>query len=171
MKRKVLVISTGGTIEKTYDESEGSLTNRESLIREGILAKLRLPYTQVEVHSILSKDSLDLTDEDRNLIVDELQKWQGENHPIVVLHGTDTLEKTVRLCSQELVEPKVAIVFTGAMKPWAFMDSDAKQNLVEALMAAKIVKQGIYVSFHGQLFSAPHVRKNKERGTFEVTDS
>jgi L-asparaginase len=59
------------------------------------------------------------------------------------------------------------VILTGAMKPLGFDDSDAKQNVVEAIYAARLVSAGYYISFHGRLFKVPNVRKNKQRGTFE----
>ncbi len=166
-QQKILVLSTGGTIEKSYDEIGGELLNRETTIKKGILQRLRLPYTQIEVKSLMSKDSLDLDDQDRGIILKAIDQFSLEKNPIVVLHGTDTLEITVEWCCRYLQAAKVPIIFTGAMRPSDFLDSDAFQNTVESLLAAKILKPGIYLSFHNQIFPAPHFRKNKELGTFE----
>jgi L-asparaginase len=164
---KVLVLTTGGTIEKTYDESDGTLFNRETVIKNAILSRLRLPYTFIEVKSIMSKDSLDMTDHDRKFILDTISFYLSENTPMVIIHGTDTMEVTARFCYEKLQDLKVPIVFTGAMKPLGFEDSDAMQNVVEALYAAKITQPGVYISFHNQLFPLPKVRKNKAKRTFE----
>ena len=165
--QEVVLITTGGTIEKTYDEFDGSLINRGTSIKNRILTKMRLPYTNILVHPIMSKDSLYMTDDDRKQIAKTVQEEMSQNHPIVVLHGTDTMSVSAEFCFQQIKNPTVAVVFTGAMIPMGFDDSDAAQNVTEALLAAKLLKPGFYISFHNQIFPLPNVRKNKEKGTFE----
>ena len=87
--RRVHIITTGGTIEKTYDEIDGTLMNRETVIHKRINDKIRLPYTEILITSVMAKDSLDMTLEDRELIRDTINKLRPDGHPIVVLHGTD----------------------------------------------------------------------------------
>jgi L-asparaginase len=168
VKTTIKMISTGGTIEKTYNDDDGMLLNRKSVVKEKVLDKLRMPHTQLEVEMILCKDSLEMTDEDRQSICAYLREKMEENCPIVVLHGTDTMDLTVQYCAERLPQAKVPIVFTGAMVPLELKDSDAMQNVAEAVMVAKIVAPGIYLSFHNHLFQAPHFRKNRAQKTFEV---
>lgn len=163
----IVVITTGGTIEKTYDESDGSLANRESIIKARIMSRLRLPYTNLQVFSVMSKDSLFMTDDDRSLLIQFIKSQLEKNIPIVILHGTDTMSVSAHQCFDEIKNPQVPIVFTGAMKPLGFEDSDALQNVTEALLASKLIEAGIYLSFHGRVFKVPGVRKNRDRGTFE----
>lgn len=166
--RKVMILTTGGTIEKTYDEKEGTLFNRETIIKNKITERLRLPYTQIEVKSLMAKDSLDMDDQDRGIIYQAIEMFQSYNNPIVILHGTDTMQQSAELVQQKLHNPKVPVVFTGAMKPLGFDDSDALQNVLEAIFASQIVAPGVYISFHNRLFNVPGVRKNKEKRTFEA---
>ncbi len=163
----VILITTGGTIEKTYDEFDGSLENRGTSIKNRILSKMRLPYTNILVSPIMSKDSLLMTDVDRTLIAERVEKEMQKLAPIVVLHGTDTMSVSAKFCFEKISSPKVAVVFTGAMIPMGFEDSDASQNVTEALLAAKLLAPGFYISFHNQIFKVPSVRKSKEKGTFE----
>lgn len=163
----VTVITTGGTIDKSYDEFEGTLSNRETMIKDLILSKLRLPYTFLEVFSIFSKDSLHMTDYDRTLLVKTIRVQEEKGNPIVVLHGTDTMSRSAEQVFKELPKLKVPVVFTGAMKPMGFDDSDARQNVTEALLVSKLLTPGVYISFHNQVFKLPGVRKNKTKGTFE----
>lgn len=166
-KTRVTIVSTGGTIEKTYDEYDGSLSNRETVINERILPKLRLPYTEVSVKSIMAKDSLYLDDQDRKIIFDALKQFAAYGDPIVVLHGTDTMEVTAKFCFDQDYTFEVPVVFTGAMKPLGFEDSDAMQNITEALHCAKVLNPGLYVSFHNQIFKVPNVTKNRQTRTFD----
>ena len=166
--RKVTILTTGGTIEKTYDEIDGSLFNRETVIRHRIEDSLRHPYLKLEVKSLMAKDSLDMDQQDRVIILQAIKKFQDYGNPIVVLHGTDTMQFTAELVEKEIGEVKVPIIFTGAMKPLGFIDSDAVQNVTEALFAAQFVKAAVYISFHNKLFDVPGVRKNKVERTFET---
>lgn len=165
--KDILIITTGGTIEKTYDEFDGSLENRGTSMKNRILSKLRLPYTNILVHPLLSKDSLYMDEEDRKLICQAIEADLNRGAPIVVLHGTDTMALSAEHCYRHLKNPKVAIVFTGAMIPMGFDDTDATQNVTEALLAAKLLPPGFYISFHNQIFKVPNVQKNKEKRTFE----
>jgi L-asparaginase len=185
IKSKITLITTGGTIDKNYDESEGTMNNRETLVRNLLLNQLRLPYTELEVKPLLNKDSLYMTDQDRKLILEtivsiEKKILEDENtftktqaftnpHGIVVLHGTDTMEVTTRYCFENYPNIQTTVVFTGSMKPLVFLDSDGRQNVIEALQSVKLLPKGYYVSFHNQVFKVPNVRKNKEKLTFEST--
>ncbi len=166
----VIIITTGGTIEKTYNEFDGSLENRGTSIKNRILTKLRLPYTNISVYPLISKDSLYMTDEDRDMIAATIKDQSTKGSPIVVLHGTDTMHISAEYALKKIGPISVPVVFTGAMIPMGFDDSDATQNVTEALLAAKLLQPGFYISFHNQIFNVPKVRKNREKGTFEKID-
>jgi L-asparaginase len=161
------ILTTGGTIEKIYDEFEGSLQNRDTVVKNKILQRLRLPHTEIFVQSLMSKDSLLMDEKDRQFILEAIKAHEKNGQPIVVLHGTDTLAVTAKYCLKQHPAISVPVVFTGAMKPLGFDDSDALQNVIEAIFAARIMPPGYFATFHGKLFSVPNVRKNKTRGTFE----
>ena len=167
--RKITLITTGGTIEKTYDEQSGELANRRSIVRR-MLSELRLEDTEVNVFELMSKDSQDLTEADRQRIVEAVRAigpcGEGEANGIVVLHGTDTLAVTGERLYAEIQEPRVPIVLTGAMRPFEMKQSDALQDLTEALFAAGILPPGVYCVAHGRALPFPGVRKDYARGTF-----
>lgn len=165
--RKIIVLTTGGTIDKSYDESAGSLFNKESYIKNVIKEKLRLPYTEIDVHSILAKDSLDMTDEDRNLILKSVKKYAKKGHPIIITHGTDTMQLSAEHVERSWAEIPVSVIFTGAMRPFGVDGSDANQNIAESLYASQFIGKGVFISFHGRLYSVPGVRKNHQMRTFE----
>lgn len=169
MKQKIIIITTGGTIEKTYDEDTGVLLNKSSQLQE-MLKRLRLPYTTISQHDLLNKDSLDMTDRDREIIKLSVENFIAESAPIVILHGTDTMALTAQYLYDTIQNPPVPIVFTGAMRPFGFENSDALQNFTEALLAATILQPGLYISMHNRVHQLPGVRKNRERGTFEKID-
>lgn len=167
-KRKLLVLTTGGTIDKTYDEFEGTLENRESEMHRRLNDRLRLPYTELEVLSLMSKDSLHMNDYDRALIVKAVELHMKKGDPILIIHGTDTMAKTAEAIAKKL-QVSVPVLLTGAMKPMDVHGSDALQNVAEAMMAAFLIRPGVYISFHGRLFSAPNVQKDRRLGTFIAT--
>ncbi len=164
---RITVIVTGGTIEKTYNEHDGSLANRKSKLESKVLGRLKLPYTRTKIIKLMAKDSLYMTDEDRALIVNTLKKEMRKGHPIVVVHGTDTMATTAELAQQKIKKPKVPAIFTGAIRPFAVEGSDAFQNVTESLLAAQWLAAGFYICFHNRIFTVPDVRKNKRRRTFE----
>lgn len=162
-----IVMTTGGTIEKTYDENDGSLLNRESEIHQWIANNLRLPYKKIKVVSVMAKDSLHMTDYDRSLFVNALKEQLKKKCPIVVLHGTDTMAKTANYCYEHIKDLEVPVIFTGAMRPKGFIDTDANQNVAEALFASGFVIPGFYITFHNRLYNVPNAQKNYSLRTFE----
>lgn len=168
--RHVTLITTGGTIEKTYDERTGDLTNRRSIVRR-MLGRLRLEETSVSVIELLSKDSLHLTDEDRGRIVGAIRAAGGESAStpsggIVVLHGTDTLDATGERILLDMPGLRVPVVLTGAMRPYEMVRSDALQNLTEAVFATGVLAPGVYCVAHGRALAFPGVGKDRDLGTF-----
>src|SRR5215470_14395912 len=90
---RIAILTTGGTIEKRYDETDGSLRNVGSVLEE-ILRSLRLPTLEVRHVSVMSKDSLDMTDEDRQTILRSVREALATDDAVLIVHGTDTLHKT-----------------------------------------------------------------------------
>ena len=174
--RHVTLITTGGTIEKTYDEQTGELSNRRSVVGR-MLRRLRLEDTAISTIELLSKDSLQMTEQDRDAIVEACRAAGAERDGqqpgagIVVLHGTDTLTVTGDRLLTSLPKPRVPVVLTGAMRPFEMVRSDALQNLNEAIFATGIVPPGIYCAAHGRVLKFPGVRKDRERGTFVAAAS
>lgn len=166
-KLDICIITTGGTIEKTYDEAKGTLENRGSNVKDLLLKHLRLPYTYIHVYSIFSKDSMLMTDDDRNLLVAAIKNQLPSKRPILILHGTDTMDASAEYAKEHLGDVEVPIIFTGAMKPLEVLGTDAGQNVTEALLASRFLGPGFYISFHNRIYNVPGVRKNKEKGTFE----
>lgn len=168
--RKITLITTGGTIEKTYDEQTGDLVNRRSIVRR-MLSELRLEDTEVNVFELMSKDSLEMTETDRGRILEAVRATGACDEAttvagIVVLHGTDTLALTGEHLRAHLERPRVPIVLTGAMRPFEMKHSDALQNLTEAILATGVLPPGVYCAAHGRVLPFPGVRKDPERGTF-----
>ena len=166
--RHIVLITTGGTIEKTYDEATGSLDNRRSIVGT-MLRRLRLDEATISINQLMSQDSLHMTSEDRARIVAAVQLASAGTPPpcgIVILHGTDTLELTGEELRRRIPDPAVPIVLTGAMRPYEMKRSDALQNLTESLFACDVLSPGVYCVAHGRALPFPGVVKDRDRGTF-----
>ncbi len=172
--RHITLITTGGTIEKTYDEMTGELTNRVSII-DRMLEHLRLEDTDLSIVELMRKDSLHMTDADRDAIVkavrSALKSGRGRRRReapggIVILHGTDTLTKSGERILADINDLSAPVVLTGAMRPFEMTRSDALQNLTEAIFAAGMLEPGVYCAAHGRVLKFPGVRKDRDRGTF-----
>jgi len=163
---RITMLTTGGTIEKTYNEHDGSLRNAHTTLPK-LLATFRLPDLEIASKQILFKDSLEMTDEDRDHIVAETTAALGVSDAIVILHGTDTLETTGELLHRRLGTPRIPVLLTGAMRPYEFRDTDALQNVTETLLAARLVEPGVYAVMHNRVLRFPGVVKNRECLCFE----
>lgn len=164
----VAILTTGGTIEKTYDETDGSLRNVRSVL-DRLLEELRLPDLQVTHVPVMNKDSLDMTPEDRDQILEKVREALPHYDAILVIHGTDTLAVTGAHLETSLGGLGLPVVLTGAMRPFEFRDSDALQNVTESLLACRLLPPGVFVVMHGRALGFPGVEKHRERRTFVRT--
>jgi len=157
----IRIFITGGTFDKEYDEITGRLYFKDTHVVEMLkLGRCRLP---VEVRTVMMVDSLDMTEEDRQLIAQNCSKVPEEQ--IVITHGTDTMVDTARVLAARV--PSKTIVLTGAMIPYAFGSSDGLFNLGSALAVCQVLPSGVYIAINGQVFEWDKVRKNRRTGTFE----
>ena len=156
----ILVLTTGGTIDKAYFDALSEYQIVESgipaLLQE---ARVALPHRVVE---LTRKDSLDLTEEDRAMIAQAAR--QAPERRIVVTHGTDTMTETARVLAAQA--PGKTIVLTGALTPARFAETDAPFNLGMAFATAQVAPPGIYIAMSGEVFDALRVRKDRAAGRF-----
>jgi len=169
-KRRIALISTGGTIEKTYDPLSGVLSNEVSVL-DVMLTKIQTKGVELVRVPLMNKDSLDMTEADHTLIANTALSMGQAHDGVVVVHGTDRLAVTgERICEVAGGKPPVAIVLTGAMQPYALRTTDAIQNLTEALLAVQLMPAGVYVAMHNKVLAFPGVVKDTEAGTFRRGD-
>jgi L-asparaginase len=166
---RVALISTGGTIEKTYDEFEGVLSNHVSVL-EIMISKLKLGGVELHRVPLMNKDSLDMTPEDHGLIASTTAEKAREYEAVIIVHGTDRLASTGHLIHEQNPDPGIPIILTGAMRPYVMRTTDALQNLTEAFLAAQLAQPGVYVAMHNKLLRFPGVVKDREHGTFCMGD-
>jgi L-asparaginase len=157
----IRIIVTGGTFDKEYNERTGELYFKDSHLAE----MLRLGRSRVEVNirTVMMIDSLDMTDADRGLIVQNCV--QAPEERIVITHGTDTMAETAAAVAAAIKDKTV--VLTGAMIPYAFGSSDGLFNLGSALSFVQVLPAGVYIAMNGKCFPWDRCRKNRERGEFE----
>jgi len=166
---RLTILTTGGTIDKTYDEIEGSLRNQRTVL-DVILGSLRLPDLSIRHVEVMHKDSLDMTEEDREIIAKAVCDAAPTSDAIVILHGTDTLSDTGEYLCRECGDLQIPVILTGAMRPYEFRDTDALQNVTEALLAARTLDDGVHVAMHNRVLSFPGVIKDRQAGTFVRND-
>ena len=166
---KIHILTTGGTIEKVYSEQSGAVQN---IFARNVFAKihqyvelLRLPDTQIDVFPLINKDSLEMTDRDREQILEAVAA-RIQDAPVVITHGTDTMVETGKLLKRRLGNLAHPVILTGAMTPLGFERSDGLQNLTESLFAARILQSGVWIVLHNQAFDVDHVRKDRELARF-----
>ena len=161
MNQPVRVFVTGGTFDKEYNERDGSLFFKDTHLRD--MLKLARSLADVEVRTLMMIDSLEMDEEDREVILSQCRKSPQER--IVITHGTDTMEVTARLLGETITDKTV--VLTGAMIPYAFGSSDGLFNLGSALAFAQSLPPGVYIAMNGRCFRWDNVRKNRDVGIFE----
>jgi L-asparaginase len=165
--RRIALISTGGTIEKTYDELSGVLANTQVVsVLDVMLASLELRGVSVQRVALMNKDSLDMSPADHTLIAETAARMARETDGVVIVHGTDRLAMTGERVVEVAGTPASPIVLTGAMRPYELRTTDALQNLTEALLAVQLVAPGVYVAMQNQVLRFPGVRKDRALGTF-----
>jgi L-asparaginase len=161
----IALISTGGTIEKTYNPLSGFLDNELSVL-DVMLAQIILRGVKLNRVQLMNKDSVLMTAQDHLIIALTAEAMLNNNDGVVIVHGTDTLSISGEACHKKLKELSGPIVFTGAMKPYELRSTDAVQNVTEALLAVQILPPGVYLSMQNQVLSFPGVTKDKQRLCF-----
>ena len=162
IKSKITVINTGGTFNKRYNSLSGELeVPKDSLALDEII---NYCYNiDFEVLNIISKDSLDMNDYDRELIVKTIKDCKNEN--IIIVHGTDTIDLTAKYLDERIKNRN--IVLTGAMLPICINKIEATLNFSQAIgFLNSKCENGIYISMHGSVKNYKKLVKNRELGKF-----
>ncbi len=159
-QQPILVLTTGGTIDKNYFDA----LSEYQIVDSGIPAlldeaRVALPVRVIE---LMRKDSLDLTEADRALIASAAR--EASEKQIIVTHGTDTMTETAKVLAAEV--PGKTICLTGALSPARFAETDAPFNLGMAFATAQIAAPGVYIAMSGEVFDGLKVRKDRAAGKF-----
>ncbi len=157
----IQIFVTGGTFDKEYNELTGTLFFKDSHLPE--MLRLGRSRVAVDIKTLMMIDSLEMTDDDRNLIVEHCIRTKADK--IIITHGTDTMGQTAKVLGEKIKNK--TIVITGAMIPYKFGSSDGLFNLGSSLAFVQTIPAGVYVVMNGRCFHWDNVRKNKQTGEFE----
>jgi L-asparaginase len=155
----IVIVTTGGTIDKAYFDALSQYQIGEPVVKKVLDgANVTHPYRIVE---LLRKDSLELTDEDRQRLKETVTALAERR--VVITHGTDTMTDSAGVLA---AIPNKIIVLTGALSPARFSDSDAPFNIGMAFAAVQSLPAGVYVAMNGRVFRGDEVRKDREQRRF-----
>jgi len=157
----IRVFITGGTFDKEYNELNGQLYFKDTHLQE--LLEMGRNKVPVVIETLMMIDSLEMTDVQRNKIVQKCSECPETQ--IVITHGTDTMAETAKWLANNITGKTV--VLTGAMIPIKFGSSDGLFNLGSAFAFVQSLPHGVYIAMNGRYFLWDNVRKNKETGRFE----
>ncbi|MGB3211695.1 MAG: asparaginase domain-containing protein [Desulforhopalus sp.] len=156
----ISIIAVGGTIDKVYFDAKSEYEVGPPNI-ERVLSELNLSISY-SINSLMRKDSLDLTTEDRTLIAETVASDLSDR--IIITHGTDTMVDTARALT---AIANKTIVLTGALEPALFKTSDAVFNIGCAIGAVQSLTPGVFIAMNGKVFPADKVWKNLLKNRFE----
>lgn len=159
---KIKIYSCGGTFEKIYDPLTGQLTFSNSCLTK-LIERSRVTH-ETTTEAIFLKDSLDMTDADREVILNKINLEPLKQ--IILIHGTDTMIETAKFLMSK-ADPNKTIVITGSMVPYSLKNSDAFFNLGSAFMSLRSLKTGVWIVMNGKCFNPNKTIKNKYLGVFQ----
>ncbi len=158
--KKLLVLTTGGTLDKVYFDALSEFQVGEPVAAQ-ILAAMNVNF-EYEVIEICRKDSLELTDQDREKLKTTIESSDASH--VLITHGTDTMVDSANHIGAQTGK---TITFTGAMQPAAFSNTDAVFNIGTAVGAFSVAQPGTYIAMSGQVYPAGDVFKNYDSRRFE----
>jgi L-asparaginase len=160
---KITVINTGGTFNKRYNPIKGELqVPADNIALDEIIEACC--NVEFEVKNIISKDSLEIDNDDRDVIVNAIKE---SNEHVIIVHGTDTIDITSKFIDERIKDKK--IVLTGAMVPMSIKKVEATLNFAQAIgFLNASVENGVYISMHGCVTNYEKLTKNRKEGKFIV---
>jgi L-asparaginase len=161
-ERRLLILTTGGTFDKQYFDALSEYKIGETIV-EAILERAKVTHAY-RIVELLKKDSLEITEGDRQSIASFVR--EADEQRVVIVHGTDTMTKTAAV----VTDIGKVIVFTGALSPARFLESDATFNLGMAVAAAQCLEKGAYIAMNGTVYRADKIRNDRVLGQFILKD-
>lgn len=159
---EILVLTTGGTIDKQYFDALSQYAITDSVIAR-LLETGRVAHP-FQIEEVMRKDSLEIDAGDREALAERIEA--SANTHIVITHGTDTMTETARRLARI---PGKTMVLVGALAPARFAESDATFNLGMAFATAQVAPPGVYITMNGSVFRGDKVVKDRELGRFVAT--
>jgi len=160
MEESIQVFACGGTIDKVYFDAKSDYQVGEPQVGD-ILRQAKVTFG-FQLQSLLRKDSLDIDDDDRQMVRQAVEQCQSKR--VLITHGTDHMPDTARAL---LGVPGKTIVLTGANSPALFVGSDAQFNIGCALGALQCLPEGVYIVMNGRVFPGERVKKNRQLARFD----
>lgn len=163
LNNKILILNTGGTFNKYYEPISGNLkVSQENNFINDIFTRAK--NSNITIDGLLFKDSLEIDDNDRKLLVEYIQNSSYDK--IIIVHGTDTMDQSADFIAKNIQDKM--IVLTGAMKPYSIESVEAVSNLMVGYgYLLNLQENGTYIAMHGMVQEYQKIRKNRELGIFE----
>ncbi len=160
---QIKILTAGGTIDKVYFDALSEYSIGDPAATD-LMAQAGVGY-EYRIESVLRKDSLEMDDNDRQLLRDAIEA--DDCRHIVITHGTDTLVQTAM--SLQGLSGRT-IVLTGAMQPARFRETDAHFNLGGAVALSQAMPEGVYIYMNGRVFHPENTVKNRAAGQFQIRE-
>jgi len=178
---EIMIINTGGTFSKEYNKKTGKLevncsklnsyypSKHSNLLIEDLILNLNLsPSLKISITSIICKDSLDITKKDREKLLDLIKQMKNKER-ILIIHGTDTIDKTAEFLNKYIKNKK--IVLTGSMYPYRINPIEAGANFASAITTLQLIQEnGIYIAIDGIVEKFKNIKKDKEKAYFYLKE-
>ncbi|RHW41227.1 asparaginase [Neobacillus notoginsengisoli] len=161
--KKVILLTTGGTIASKPNKASGKLASGE-LTGEELAGMCNLPDNiEVIVESVFQKASMHITFEDLVHLKNKIEEYFEDEtvSGAVVTHGTDSLEETAYFLDLTVNDERPVVV-TGSQRSPEDMGSDVYINLRHAIYSAcspDLKGAGTVVVFNERIFAAKYVKK------------
>lgn len=168
MKKKILVLATGGTIA-----SEAGENGLQPVLQAGSL----LPYLvgveenyEITTKDILHLDSSNIQPEEWVIIARNVYAAHKDYDGIIITHGTDTMAYTASILSYMLKNLPIPVVLTGSQLPMTHPLTDAADNMRCAFAMAASGVPGVFVSFNRRIILGSRAVKVRTTG-FDAFES
>lgn len=159
---RLTVVSTGGTIAMRPDPVTQKLVPAVSGDELVEISALGPDGPLLELDDFASVPSFDVHGELALALARRVLEHATRGSPVVVTHGTDTMEETVYLIDRLLPPEAPPVVLTGAQRGADQADSDGPRNLRDAIRVAASVEargRGAMIVFAGEIHAAREARK------------
>jgi len=168
MKKKILLIGTGGTIasEMGVNGLTPELTTQQLLRYIPDISEI----CQVDCVQLFSLDSTNIQPKHWVRVAHAIREHYAAYDGFVISHGTDTMAYTAAALSYLVQGSPKPIVLTGAQKPIGFETTDSKQNLRDAFTVAVSDMAGVMLVFNGKVILGTRARKTRSK-SFEAFSS
>ncbi|MGG5253771.1 asparaginase [Neobacillus sp. SM06] len=161
--KKVILLTTGGTIASKPNKESGKLASG-AITGEELASMCQLPENiEVIIESVFQKPSMHITFDDWIVLKKKIEGYFRDQNVsgVVVTHGTDTMEETAYFLDLTIQDDRPVVV-TGSQRSPEDLGSDVYINLRHAIFSAcadDLKGAGTVVVFNERIFAARYVKK------------